>query len=118
MKVWPTNGPCVLTTTIPGSPRKGSNLRLCWLLVAGAVLIVGAMVTINFFSSSPRSSFLTAKALVCHMEDTVLATGELNAYRLVSVGAQASGQIKSLKVELGDKVKKGQLIAEIDSLTQ
>ncbi len=105
-------------TTTSGSPRKNSNLRLCWLLVVMAVLIVGAMVTISFCPSSPSPSFLTAKAVVCHMEDTVLATGELEAYRLVSVGAQASGQIKSLKVALGDKVKKGQLIAEIDSLTQ
>jgi macrolide-specific efflux system membrane fusion protein len=34
------------------------------------------------------------------------------------VGAQASGQIKTLAVALGDTVKKGQLIAEIDALKQ
>jgi macrolide-specific efflux system membrane fusion protein len=37
---------------------------------------------------------------------------------MVSVGAQVSGQIKSLKVKLGDAVKAGTLIAEIDSTTQ
>ncbi len=48
----------------------------------------------------------------------MVATGALDAFKLVSVGAQASGQIRSLKVQLGDKVKTGDLIAEIDPTTQ
>ncbi|MGN7839705.1 efflux RND transporter periplasmic adaptor subunit [Stenotrophomonas sp. 22385] len=52
------------------------------------------------------------------LEQTVEATGVIDAYKLVSVGAQASGQIKSLKVQLGDTVKQGDLIAEIDATTQ
>ena len=52
------------------------------------------------------------------LERTVLASGELEAIRLVSVGAQATGRIEALHVELGDTVKQGDLIAEIDSLTQ
>ncbi|GAB7269738.1 efflux RND transporter periplasmic adaptor subunit [Dickeya ananatis] len=42
----------------------------------------------------------------------------MNARKLVSVGAQVSGQIKALHVALGDKVKQGQLLADIDDLTQ
>ncbi len=53
-----------------------------------------------------------------HIENTVLANGMLQASRLVSVGAQVSGQILTLNVSLGDQVKKGDLIAQIDSLTQ
>jgi len=52
------------------------------------------------------------------IERTVLATGTLEAYKLVSVGAQVSGQLKELKVGLGDRVKQGDLLAEIDSTTQ
>ena len=48
----------------------------------------------------------------------MLSTGSINAYEKVSVGAQVSGQIKKLHVNIGDKVVKGQLIAEIDSTTQ
>src|SRR5690606_26979944 len=33
-------------------------------------------------------------------------------------GAQASGQLKRLAVALGDRVKQGDLVAEIDSMTQ
>jgi membrane fusion protein, macrolide-specific efflux system len=48
----------------------------------------------------------------------VVATGTVEAKDLVSVGAQASGQIRSLKVKLGQKVRAGDLIAEIDSTNQ
>ena len=52
------------------------------------------------------------------IEQVVLASGTLEALRQVNVGAQASGQLKSLKVELGDRVKGGQLVAEIDDRSQ
>ncbi len=48
----------------------------------------------------------------------MLATGTLEAAKVVSVGAQVSGQIKMLKVKLGDVVQKDQLIAEIDAVPQ
>ena len=52
------------------------------------------------------------------VERTVLATGVIEASSLVSVGAEVSGRIKSLNVQLGDTVKTGDVIAEIDSLNQ
>ena len=48
----------------------------------------------------------------------MLATGVLEPAKLVSVGAQASGQVKKLYVELGDTVKAGDPIADIDSRNQ
>ncbi len=61
---------------------------------------------------------MTATVSRGNIETTVLASGTVESNNLVSVGAQVSGQIKSLKVELGDTVKAGQLVAEIDSLPQ
>lgn len=52
------------------------------------------------------------------IETTVLATGVLEASSLVSVGAEVSGRIEAIHVTLGQDVKKGDLIAEIDSLDQ
>lgn len=49
---------------------------------------------------------------------TVLANGVIAAAHTVDVGAQVSGKIERVHVELGDFVKKGQLLAEIDSTTQ
>ena len=52
------------------------------------------------------------------VQETVLATGILEASSLVSVGAQVSGRIEKLDVKLGDVVKTGDVLAEIDSHDQ
>ncbi|MCP8884067.1 efflux RND transporter periplasmic adaptor subunit [Devosia sp. XJ19-1] len=52
------------------------------------------------------------------IEMTVLASGVLEASALVSVGAEVSGTIKAVHVTLGQEVRRGDLIAEIDSLNQ
>ncbi|WP_039056379.1 macrolide transporter subunit MacA [Enterobacter sp. Bisph1] len=48
------------------------------------------------------------------LQQSVLATGKLDALRKVDVGAQVSGQLKTLSVNIGDKVKKDQLLGVID----
>ncbi|MFW5489476.1 MAG: efflux RND transporter periplasmic adaptor subunit [Desulfovibrio sp.] len=91
-------------------------LKLALVTVVLAGLGVGAKLI--FFPAPQPVSYLTAKADTGDIRETVLATGTLEAFQQVSVGAQVSGQVKSLKVDLGDKVKKGDLIAEIDSQPQ
>ena len=91
-----------------------------WRLLAGVVLVAGTGWAIKhfYFAPAPAPQVITAKVTVDDVEDTVLASGTIQAEKEVSVGAQVSGQIKRLYVELGDQVKKGQLVAEIDSTTQ
>ncbi len=91
-----------------------------WRLLAGVVLVAGTGWAIKhfYFAPAPAPQVITAKVMVDDLEDTVLASGTIQADKEVSVGAQVSGQIKRLYVELGDQVKKGQLVAEIDSTTQ
>lgn len=48
------------------------------------------------------------------VEDVVTAQGKLETREYVDVGAQVSGQLKRVHVEIGDVVKKGELLAEID----
>ncbi|PSS52809.1 efflux RND transporter periplasmic adaptor subunit [Pseudomonas sp. BBP2017] len=52
------------------------------------------------------------------IESSVTALGTLQPRRYVDVGAQASGQIRKLHVEVGDQVKAEQLLVEIDPSTQ
>ena len=52
------------------------------------------------------------------VQETVLATGSLEAQSTTSIGAQVSGTIQTLPVKLGDTVKAGDLIAQIDSTNQ
>ncbi len=53
-----------------------------------------------------------------NIESSVTALGTLQPRQYVDVGAQASGQIRTLHVEVGDTVKQGQLLVEIDPSTQ
>ncbi|MEQ5838131.1 macrolide transporter subunit MacA [Paraburkholderia acidicola] len=84
-------------------------------IVAGAVaLILLAALCLHFFSGDKGPQYLTAKVGRTDLENAVLATGTLQAFKQVDVGAQVTGQVKSLKVKLGDEVTKGQWLAEID----
>ncbi|MCX7276868.1 MAG: efflux RND transporter periplasmic adaptor subunit [Burkholderiales bacterium] len=94
------------------------NKILRYSLLALLVLGLAIGVKLVFFPAAKKPDYVTATAGLADIEQAVLASGTLQAFKQVSVGAQASGQIKSLKVALGDVVKKGQLVAEIDSLTQ
>ena len=86
------------------------------------VLLAAALAAGAFFALRPDDKeavgYLTEPVRIGDIVKTVNASGEVGAVQLVSVGAQVSGQIKKLHVELGQKVKKGDMIAEIDSVPQ
>jgi macrolide-specific efflux system membrane fusion protein len=90
--------------------------RLAFIL-AGALLVILALVAFSL-QSPPQAASVTSPVRLGDIENAVLATGKLDAIERVNVGAQVSGQVKSLKVKLGDKVTKGQPIADIDDLPQ
>lgn len=65
-----------------------------------------------------RDQFATVQVSRADIESSVTALGTLQPRRYVDVGAQASGQIHKIHVEVGDVVKEGQLLVEIDPSTQ
>ena len=86
------------------------------LLILG---VGGYFIYDNFFKvKDEKVEFITKKAKKGSFSKKVDATGEIFATELIDVGAQVSGQIKKLYVKLGDQVKKGDMIASIDSSTQ
>ncbi|CAI0797288.1 Macrolide-specific efflux protein macA precursor [Serratia liquefaciens] len=91
--------------------------RLAFTLV-GVLLVITAVVTLISLRSPSPAPYVTAPVRLGDIENAVLATGKLDAFERVNVGAQVSGQVKSLKVKLGDRVTKGQPIADIDDLPQ
>ncbi|MGL4754937.1 MAG: efflux RND transporter periplasmic adaptor subunit [Aeromonadaceae bacterium] len=66
--------------------------------------------------NAPKNIMLTAQVTRGDISHSVLASGVLQAIEQVDVGAQVSGQVTKLVVEIGDYVKKGDLLAEIDPL--
>ena len=91
-----------------------SKLRKTGMALALAIAAALTIYTVQAPADAPQ--YLTATAERSDIENAVLATGLLEGVKQVDVGAQVSGQLKSLKVKVGDKVKKGQWLAEIDPL--
>lgn len=89
--------------------------RLFWLLPLCALALLLAWCP---QAKAPASDYITATAKTRDLEQLIMADGTLKARKQVSVGAQVSGQIKRLHVTLGQEVKQGELLAEIDDLPQ
>jgi len=90
---------------------KGKRRKLFLLLVL-IVLVAGFWLWRVLNAPVPHYQTLIVRP--GELQQNVLATGKLDALRKVDVGAQVSGQLKTLSVEIGDKVKKGQLLGVID----
>ena len=89
------------------------------IIVAVVCLLTIAVTAWYFFKPQQQQpQYITSEVARGDIEDSVLATGVLEATKMVSVGAQVSGQVKKMYVKLGDPVKQGQLIAQIDSIRQ
>lgn len=81
------------------------------LLALGSVLAWASLP----MAGAPVSTVAVTRA---DIESSVTALGTLQPRRYVDVGAQASGQIRKLHVEVGDPIRQGQLLVEIDPSTQ
>lgn len=87
------------------------------LFIALTVLLV-AVATYFYFSagsSTQQVFYLTEPVKKASIDKTVLATGSVRAFQRIEVGAQVSGKIEKIHVKLGQQVKQGDLLAEIDA---
>jgi macrolide-specific efflux system membrane fusion protein len=103
----------------PERRRRRPTGRLFWIAVLLAILAAGGWyVWQTYLAPKPPVAPETVAVTRGDIQQTVLANGILQAKSLVSVGAQVSGRIEKLDVKVGDTVKQGQLIAEIDPSDQ
>nr|WP_211237922.1 efflux RND transporter periplasmic adaptor subunit [Holophaga foetida] len=85
------------------------------LLSVGAIFLLMVLLALKSICfSKDKVPIISAPAARMDIEESVLASGTINALKTVEVGAQVSGQLKNLHVAVGDRVHKGQLLAEID----
>lgn len=89
-------------------------------LIILLLIAIGFAAYYTFFatSSAQQVHYITEPVKIGNLDKSVLATGSVRAIQRTEVGAQVSGKIQKLHVQLGQAVKKSQLIAEIDSETQ
>lgn len=65
-------------------------------------------------NGNDAASYRTQPVVKGDLEKTVTALAQVRPKTFVDVGTQVSGQLRKVEVEIGDTVKKGDLIAQID----
>ena len=88
------------------------------LIIVLLILLAGAAYGVHSIMSGTAAPLVSQAIGRGDIEKTVLATGILKPSAQVNVGAQVNGQLKKLYVRAGDRVTKGQLLAEIDPTLQ
>lgn len=88
------------------------------LFLYGIIALVCCLAFFVFYQTDDDVAYITEIVKRQDIQKVVNATGEVRAIDLVNVGAQVSGKIEKLYVTIGQNVKQGDLIAEIDSTTQ
>lgn len=89
-----------------------------WLSVLLVVVVLGIGAWLWPAGDGGAGQWRTAEVERTDIEDLVTALGTLEPLDYVDVGAQVSGQLEKLHVDVGDKVQEGQLLAEIDASVQ
>ncbi|HJQ60976.1 MAG TPA: efflux RND transporter periplasmic adaptor subunit [Vineibacter sp.] len=92
-------------------PRR-ATFALIGLPLVAAALVGGWLLWSD--DGGPSGVPVTQKVVVGDVEDTVSAVGTLQPREFVDVGTQVSGQLQKIMVEIGAKVEKDQLLAQID----
>lgn len=81
------------------------------------VLVLVALVVgySSYRKKKNRPEWRTDKPSYGDIREVVTATGSLNPYVLVEVGTEVSGKIEKLYKDFNDNVRKGELLAKLDT---
>jgi HlyD family secretion protein len=88
------------------------NKKLLIILAIAVMAVLAGIIIV--FSGSKKIKFKTAKIQKGEITQTVRATGNVNPVTTIIVGTRVSGTIVALYADYNSRIKKGQLIAQID----
>ena len=100
---------------VNGRKKRRKRIIIISSIVVALVLIAGVAVAFSHGSSKIDPSKL-AKVEKGDLAKSVVATGKVEPITKVEVKSKASGIVKKLYVEYGDRVKRGQLLAQLDKV--
>ncbi|HKW17858.1 MAG TPA: efflux RND transporter periplasmic adaptor subunit [Terriglobales bacterium] len=98
-----------------GRKKRRNRIIIISSIVIVLVLLIGAVMAFSHGSTKIDPSKL-AKVEKGDLAKSVVATGKVEPITKVEVKSKASGIVKKLYVEYGDRVKQGQLLAQLDKL--
>jgi HlyD family secretion protein len=88
-------------------------LKRHWLIASLAVVAIAVLAAFRF-KNKENPQYFTTKVDRGDIREVVEATGTINAVTTVQVGSQVSGTISRLNADFNSRVKKGQVVAQID----
>ncbi|EPB4305433.1 efflux RND transporter periplasmic adaptor subunit [Yersinia enterocolitica] len=97
---------------------KNKKHQLMLVLFIVSLLIISSVTALSISDSQQDVPQLTETIGRGDIERNVMASGSLKPSLQVNVGAQVNGQLTKLYVKQGDRVTRGQLLAEIDPTLQ
>ena len=98
-----------------GNGKKKRNRRILYVVIGVAVVLVavGGLIAAARGGTKIDPSKL-AKVERGDLAKSVVATGKVEPITKVEIKSKASGIVKKLLVDAGDRVKRGQVLAELD----
>jgi HlyD family secretion protein len=87
------------------------------LIGIGVALVLGIIVAVTVYQSRKNLvTVQTGKAQKQNLASLVSASGEIKPKTYVNIGANAFGKIIKLHVKEGDRVRRGQLLAQLENV--
>jgi len=93
---------------------KVKKISSVWIIVGVVVALAVIAWLLSGSKKEETVNFTTEAAAPANIENSVTATGSIEAVTTVTVGTQVSGIVSKLYVDYNSVVKKGQVIAELD----
>ena len=102
----------LLQNTVTGH---GLGRRKAWWLGGGALAVLALLAMAMAGGDGPAGQFVTEEASTGNLVVTASASGTLAPTKSIDVGSELSGTLASVLAQENDVVKKGQLLAELDT---
>lgn len=93
---------------------KKLKISKIWIVVVVIVIVAVAAWAMSGGKKEEDINFKEEKVALKTLQNSVTATGTIEAVTSVTVGTQVSGIVNKLYVDYNSQVKKGQVIAELD----
>ncbi len=96
--------------------RPGVSTKQLGLIIFGVVLLVGFALVVSRSGPLAPIQVTVSRAEAGTVATSLFGIGTIEARRSYFIGPTAAGRVQSIHVDVGDSVKAGQVLAEIDPI--